>query len=94
MIERREREKERYKERYREGGRDKRVREVKGAQSKPNQLRLMLSPNYGTRSCKKGRGTRTVPSLRELRILGNYEWELSVDYQWEISLRIMRERER
>ena len=42
MIERREREgereKERYKERYREGGRDKRVivREVKGAQSKPN----------------------------------------------------------
>ena len=31
-----EREKESYKERYREGGRDKREREVKGAQSKPN----------------------------------------------------------
>ena len=27
-------------------------------------LRLMLSPNYGTRACRKRRGTRTVPSLR------------------------------
>ena len=50
----------------------------------------MLSPNYGTSACKKGRGTRTVPSLRG-KSSGNYEWELSVDYQWELSLRIMRE---
>ena len=72
-------------------------------------LRLMLSPNYGTRACKKGRGTHTVPSLRGkssgimseiIRGLwvgimsGNYEWELSSEYQWELSLRIMRERER
>ena len=27
-------------------------------------LRLMPSPNYRTRACKKGRGTRTVHSLR------------------------------
>ena len=33
-------------------------------------------------------------SLFERKILGNYESELSVDYQWELSLRIMRERER
>ena len=33
-------------------------------------------------------------SLFEKKILGNYEWESSVDYQWELSLRIMRERER
>ena len=33
-------------------------------------------------------------SLFERKILGNYEWELSVDYQWELSLRMMRERER
>jgi hypothetical protein len=67
MIERREREKERYKERYREGGRHKREREVKDAQSKPN-----LSPNADPKLCEwfsgefllKGRGTRTVPSLR------------------------------
>ena len=28
-------------------------------------LCIMLSPNYGTRACKKGRGARTVPSLRK-----------------------------
>jgi hypothetical protein len=28
------------------------------------ERRIMLSPNYGTRACKKGRRTHTVPSLR------------------------------
>ena len=74
MIEKEgERKEERLQERHREGGiRDKRERgerdrEVKGAQSKPNP-----SPNAFPKLCEwfsgrfllKGRGTRTVPSLR------------------------------
>ena len=58
------------------------------ARSRVNStLRLMLSPNYGTRACKKRRGTRTVPSLRgkSLGIMsGNYPWII-----WELLLRII-----
>ena len=95
MIERREREKERYEERYREGGRDKREekerervkeRERWKARRVNPTLRLMLSPNYGTRACKKGRGTRTVPSLRgkSSEIMSeNYPW-IIWNYHWEL----------
>ena len=49
----------------REGKREREsVRERWKARRVNPTLRLMLSPNYGTRACKKGRGTRTVPSLR------------------------------
>ena len=61
------RERERVLERGRERERGERDREVKGAQSKPNP-----SPNAFPKLCEwfpgrflqKGRGTRTVPSLR------------------------------
>jgi hypothetical protein len=46
-------------------------------------LRLMPSPNYGTRACKKKEGD-AHGSLFERKILGNYEWELSVDYRLRI----------
>ena len=78
MIERREREGER--ERKREGWQARRVNPT---------LRLMLSPNYRTRACKKGRGTRAYkkkgggraqfPLWKENpRKLSseNYQWEL------------------
>ena len=51
-------------------------------------LRLMLSPNYGTRACKKGRGTRTVFSLRGKSsgiMSGNYPWIIRGNYHWELS---------
>ena len=87
MIERREREKERYKERKRERVKEReRKREVKGAQSKPNP-----SPNAFPKLCEwfsgrfllKGRGTRTVPSLRGKSsgiMSGNYLWIISGNY--------------
>ena len=55
-----------------------RERGVKGAQSKPNP-----SPNAFPKLCKKGRGTRTVLSLRgkSLGIMSeNYPWII-----WELS---------
>jgi hypothetical protein len=55
-------------------------------------LRLMLSPNYGMRACKKGRGTRTVHSLRGKFsgiMSGNYPWIISRNYYWKLLLRIM-----
>ena len=63
----------------------------KGRRVNPT-LRLMPSPNYGTRACKKERGTRTVHSLRGkssgiIRGLSseNYQWELSVGIiVWEL----------
>ena len=73
MIKRREREgkreKERLKERYREGWRDKRERERRRERRRERgkarmvnpTLRLMLSPNYVARACKKNRGAPTVP---------------------------------
>ena len=57
-------------------------------------LRLMLSPNYGRRACKKGRGTRTVTSLRGKSsgiMSGNYPWIISGNYHWELSVGIIRE---
>ena len=50
-------------------------------------LSLMLSPNYGTRACKKWRRTRTVPSLRGKSseiMFGNYPWIISGNYHWEL----------
>ena len=47
-------------------------------------LRLMPSPNYMTHACKKGRGTRTVHSLRGKSsgiMSRNYPWI----YFWELS---------
>ena len=112
MIERREREgereKDRYKERYREGGRDKRERERESERERERErwkarrvnptLRLMLSPNYGMHACKKGRGTRTVPSLRGKSsgiMSENYPWIISGNYHWELwEKESERERER
>ena len=76
----RERERERERERW------------KARRVNPT-LRVMLSPNYGKRACKKRRGTRTVHSLRGKSsgiISGNYPWiivwELSVGIiVWELS---------
>ena len=56
----------------------------------------MLSQNYRTRACKKGRGTRTVFSLRGKSsgiMSGNYPWIISGNYHWEL-LERDRERER
>ena len=64
---------------------------MKGTQSKPNPSPNAF-PNYGTRACKKRRGTRTVFSLRGKSsgiMNGNYPLII-----WELSLRIMRKRER
>ena len=50
-------------------------------------IRLMLSPNYGTRACKKGRGKRTVSSLKGKAsgiMSGNYPWIISGNYHWEL----------
>ena len=104
----RERKKERYKERYREGGRDKRERESEWKREKEWErerekerwmargvnptLRIMLSPNYGTRACKKERGSRTVPSLRVKSsgiMSGNYPWIISGNHHWELSVGII-----
>ena len=85
--ERREREREWKRERVREWVSEReRERERKRwkARRVTPTLRLMLSPNYGTRACKKGRGKRTVPSLR-----GKSSGIISGNYQWELSLRIM-----
>ena len=65
----------------REGEREKereRKREVKGAQSKPNPTHNAFPKLWDAHG-----------SLFERKILGNYEWELSVDYQWELLLRII-----
>ena len=82
MIERRESEREGESERERE-----RERERWKARRVNQTLRIMLSPNYGTRACKKGRGTRTVFSLRGKSsgiMSGNYPWIISGNYHWEL----------
>ena len=73
-----EREKERYKERYREGGRDKREREWKRESERERER------ERERRACvKKEEGRARFPIWEKNPL------ELSVDYQWELSLRIM-----
>jgi hypothetical protein len=52
-------------EREREREREREIeRERENERERDPTHRLMLSPNYKKRTCKKVRGTRTVPSLR------------------------------